>query len=128
MKNSPVRISAVLFVVILTIGYVISHHKNPIEKRYGFCVMTPDLRWTNCHIEPLMIRCIEQDGAFAMAGFRDRDILVSPTFNTVNAFLKSLKQPKGAVLVFEVIPYDDFKAVCESDKRGTPVTRFVIAP
>jgi hypothetical protein len=109
MKNWPGRISTVLLVVILSIGYMISHHKNAIEKRYGFCIMTPDMRWTNCHIEPLMIRCIKQDGAFDKAGFRDRDILVSPSLNNVNAFLKSLKQPKGALLVFEVIPYDDFK-------------------
>jgi hypothetical protein len=128
MKNWPGRISTVLLVVILSIGYMISHHKNAIEKRYGFCIMTPDMRWTNCHIEPLMIRCIKQDGAFDKAGFRDRDILVSPSLNNVNAFLKSLKQPKGALLVFEVIPYDDFKAVCESDKRGTPVIRIVVAP
>jgi hypothetical protein len=128
MKNWPGRISTVLLVVILSIGYMISHHKNAIEKRYGFCIMTPDMRWTNCHIEPLMIRCIKQDGAFDKAGFRDRDILVSPSLNNVNAFLKSLKQPKGALLVFEVIPYNDFKAVCESDKRGTPVIRIVVAP
>jgi hypothetical protein len=128
MKNWPARISVVLLVVILFLGYVFSHHKNSIEKRYGLCIMTPDLKWSKCHIEPFMIRCIKQGGAFDKAGFKDRDILVSPSFNTVNTFIKSLKQPKGEMLIFEVIPYEDFKPVCESDKRGTPVIRIVVAP
>lgn len=128
MKNWLARISPVLLVVMLSLGYVISHHKNAVEKRYGFCIMTPEMKWTNCHIEPLMIRYIKQGGAFDKAGFKDRDILVSPSFNTVNTFLKSLKQPKGAVLIFECIPYEDFNLVCESDNRGTPVVRVVIAP
>jgi hypothetical protein len=36
---------------------------NSIEKRYGFCTRTTDLKWYPCHIEPLMIRCIEPGGA-----------------------------------------------------------------
>lgn len=128
MKNWPARISVVLLVVILFLGYVFSHHKNSIEKRYGFCIMTPEMNWTNCHIEPLMVRCIKEGGAFDKAGFKDRDILVTPSFNSVNTFLKSLKQPEGAVLKFEVIPYEDFKPACESAKRGQHVKRIVVAP
>jgi len=128
MKNWHPGISALLLISILLLGYVISHHKNAIEKRYGFCIMTPDIKWTNCHIEPIMIRCIKDDGAFDKAGFRDRDIIVTPYSNSVNALIKSLKQPKGTVLLFGVIPYEDFRPECDSDKRGTPVIRSVVAP
>lgn len=128
MKNWYPGISTLLLVSILFLGYVISHHKSAIEKRYGFCIMTPEIKWTNCHIEPIMIRCIKDGGAFDEAGFRDRDILVSPSFNSVNALIKSLKQPKGTVLLFGAIPFEDFRPECESEKRGTPVIRTVVAP
>jgi hypothetical protein len=128
MKNWHPGISTLLLISILFLGYVISHHKNAIEKRYGFCIMTPEIKWMNCHIEPIMVRCIMDGGAFDKAGFRDRDILVSPSFNSVNALIKSLKQPKGTVLLFGVIPYEDYRPECESDKRGTPVIRTVVAP
>jgi hypothetical protein len=121
-------ISTLLLISILFIGYLTSHHKNAIEKRYGFCIMTPEIKWMNCHIEPIMVRCIKDGGAFDKAGFMDRDILVSPSFNSVNALLKSLNQPKGTVLLFGVIPFEDFRPECESDKRGTPVIRTVVAP
>lgn len=128
MKLRLAQLSPVLLIVIPALGYLLSHHKNTIEKRYGFCIMTPELKWTNCHIEPIMIRCIEDGGAFDKAGFRDRDILVAPSFNSVNALIKSLKQTKGTVLQFGVIPFDDFRPECESEKRGTPVIRTVVAP
>jgi len=128
MKNWHPGISILLLISILFLGYVISHHKNASERRYGFCTMTPELRWTKCQIEPIMFRCIEEGGAFDKAGFRDKDILVAPSFNSVNALIKSLKQPKGTVLLFEVIPYEDFRPECESDNRGTPVIRTVVAP
>lgn len=128
MKNWHPGISTLLLISILFLGYVISHHKNAIERLYGFCIMTPELKWTNCHIEPIMIRCIKDGGAFDKAGFIDRDIFVSPSFNSVNALIKSLKQPKGTVLFFEVIPFEDFRPECESEKRGTPVIRTVVAP
>jgi hypothetical protein len=128
MKNWHPAISALVLISIPFLGYVISHHKNTIEKRYGFCIMTPEIKLMDCHIEPIMIRCIKEGGAFDKAGFKDRDILVSPSFNSVNALIKSLKQPQGTVLVFGVIPFEDFRPECDSDKRGTPVMRSVVAP
>jgi len=125
---SKKEVVALFLVFVLNSGYLISHHKNAIEKRYGFCIMTPEIKWMDCHIEPIMVRCIKEGWAFDKAGFRDKDILVAPSFNSVNALIKSLKQPQGTVLLFGVIPYEDFRPECESDKRGTPVIRRVIAP
>jgi hypothetical protein len=115
-------------VLIWGIGYMVSHHQNAIEKRYGFCTMTPDLKWTPCHIEPMMIRCVKQGGAFEKAGFSDRDILVLPLIYSVNAFYKLLVQPKGTIIELNSIPYEQFKPDCDPDKRGKSEKRYVIAP
>ena len=120
--------SMVLFALSLGFMYLVSHHYNAVEKRYGFLAMTPDLRWFPCHIEPIMIRSIKKGGAFDKAGFRENDILMSPDFNSVNAFYKSLKKPSGKVIEFEVIPYDSFKPDCESNNWGKPEKRIVVSP
>ena len=120
--------SFVFISLILGFGYLVSHHQNEIEKRYGFLAMTPDLQWFPCHIEPIMIRSIKGGSVFAKAGFRDRDILMSPDFNSVNDFYKSLEKPCGTVFEFEVIPFENFKPDCESDHWGNPEKRIVIAP
>ncbi len=75
-----------------------------------------------------MIRCVKQGGTFDKAGFKDRDILVSPEFNSTSAFFRSLRKAKGTSIEFEVIPYEDFKPVCDPDKRGKHIKRVVIAP
>jgi hypothetical protein len=90
--------------------------------------MTPDIRWIPCHIEPLMIRCIKQGGAFEKAGFKDRDILVLPQIHSVTEFYKLLEQPKGTIIELNAIPYDKFKPDCDPDKQGKPMKRIVVAP
>jgi hypothetical protein len=118
----------VFSVMILGFGYLLSQHQNAIEKRYGFCTMTPDMRWVPCHVEPLMVRCVKQGGAFEKAGFRDKDILVLPLIYSVNAFHHLLDQPKGTIIELNAIPYDQFKPDCDPDKQGNPLKRLVVAP
>jgi hypothetical protein len=108
--------------------YLISHHQNAIEKRYGFCATTPDIRWIPCHIEPLMILCIKQGGAFEKAGFQDHDILVLTHIYSVTEFYKLLEQPKGTIIELNAIPYDTFKPDCSSEEWGEPQKRYVVAP
>jgi hypothetical protein len=114
--------------LILGLGYLVSHHQNDIEKRYGFCTMTPDIKWSPCHIEPMMIRCVKQDGAFEKAGFRDKDILVLPLIYSVAAFHNLLDKPKGTIIELNAIPYDQFKPDCDPGKQGKPLKRHVVAP
>jgi hypothetical protein len=109
-------------------GYLISHHRNAIEKRYGFCTMTPDMKWIPCHIEPIMIRCIKQDGSFDKAGFKDRDILILPGVHTVAGFHKLLDKPRGTLIEFNVIPFDKFKPDCDTENWGETEKRLVITP
>ena len=118
----------VLIGLIWGTGYLISHRRNAIEKRYGFCTMTPDLKWIPCHIEPLMIRCIKQDGSFDKAGFKERDILILPEVHTVAGFHKLLDKPRGTILEFTVIPYEKFKPDCDNENWGETEKRLVIAP
>jgi len=118
----------IFIALILSIGYLVSHHQNAIEKRYGFCAMTPDIQWVPCHIEPLMIRCVKQGGAFEKAGFKDRDILVLPQIHSVTAFYKILDKPKGTIIELKVIPYDQFKSDCDPGKQGKLLKRIVVVP
>jgi hypothetical protein len=94
-------------------GYLVSHQQNAVEKRFGFCTMTPDIKWIPCHIEPMMIRYIEPGGAFDKAGFRDRDIVVLTGINSVEGFNRLLKKPGGSVIEIVVIPFNIFKPDCE---------------
>lgn len=109
-------------------GYLISHHQNAIEKRYGFCTMTPEMKWIPCHIEPLMIRCVTRDGAFGKAGFEDRDIIVLHGIHSVSAFHRLLRRPGGTIIELYAIPFKKFNSDCDQANWGTPVKRFVIAP
>lgn len=118
----------IFIAVIWGVGYQVFHHQNAIEKRYGFCTMTPDIQWTPCHIEPLMIRCVKLGGAFDKAGFKDRDILVLPQIHSATAFCKLLDQQKGTIIELNAIPYDQFKPDCNSEKWGEPQKRHVVAP
>jgi hypothetical protein len=114
--------------LLLGFCYMVSHHQNEIEKRYGFCTMTPDIKWSPCHIEPLMIRCVKRGGAFDKAGFRDKDILVLPLINSVAAFHNLLDKPKGTIIELNAIPYDQFKPDCDPGKQGRPLKRQIVAP
>jgi hypothetical protein len=118
----------ILFGLIWCIGYLASHHRNSTEKRFGFCTLTPDMKLIPCHIEPLMIRCVEKGSAFEKAGFNDRDILVLPRFKAVGEFHRYLKKPEGTIIELMVIPYNKFKPECEADNWGEPEKRVVIAP
>jgi hypothetical protein len=125
----PGLMAGIVFIaLILGLGYIFSHHQNSIEKRYGFCTMTPDIIWIPCHIEPLMIRCVEKGGAFDEAGFNDRDIIVLPQLHAVDGFHKLLKRPKGTIIEIMVIPYEKFEPDCETDIQGEPEKRVVVAP
>ena len=90
--------------------------------------MTPDIKWIPCHIEPLMIRCIEPGGAFDIAGIKDRDIILSAGIHSVAGFQRLLNKPGGSIIEFDVIPVDKFKPVCDPENWGEPVKRIVIAP
>jgi hypothetical protein len=119
----------IIFIAIIWgFGYLVAHHPNAIEKRYGFCTLTPDIQLVPCHIEPLMIRCLKQGEAFEKAGFKDMDILVLPQVHSVAAFYKLLEQPKGTIIELNAIPYDQFKPDCDPGKQGKPLKRIVIAP
>ena len=109
-------------------GYLISHHQNAIEKRFGFCTMTPDMKWIPCHIEPVMIRCITPGRAFDKAGFKDRDVIFLAGIHSVNAFQNLLDQPGGNLIEIKVIPCDKFKPDCDPENWGKPIKRVVIAP
>jgi hypothetical protein len=125
----PKILGYIIFIALIWgFGYLVSHHQNAIEKRYGFCATTPDIKWIPCHIEPLMIRCVKQGGAFQKAGFKDRDILVLPQIHSLTEFYKLLEKPKGTIIELNVIPYDQFKPDCDPDKQGNPLKRIVIAP
>lgn len=128
-EDLPEIIIGIIFIsLIYGLGHLLATRKNSVEKRYGFCTMTPDLRWIPCHIEPLMIRCVEKRGAFDKAGFKDRDILILPDIHSVNAFHKLLKKPKGTVIEFKVIPWARFKPSCETDDWEKQEERIVVAP
>jgi hypothetical protein len=128
-RELPEVVWVIIFIALIWgVGYLVSHHQNAIEKRYGFCIMTPDIQWTPCHIEPLMICCVKQGGAFEKAGFKNRDILVLPQIHSVSAFYKLLDQPKGTIIELNVIPYDQFKPDCDPGKQGKPLKRIVVAP
>jgi hypothetical protein len=114
--------------LLLGSGYLVSHHQNAVEKRFGFCTMTPDMKWIPCHIEPVMIRCITPGGAFDKAGFKDRDIVLLAGIHSVSAFHKLLDQPGGNLIEIKVIPYDKFRLECNSVNWGESLKRFVIAP
>ncbi len=118
----------IVLVFLWGLAYIIENHPNKIEKRYGFLERDPDLRFIPCHIEPLVIWKIKPDGAFSKAGFKNRDIIISPSFFSVNAFYKSLNRPQGTIIEFKVIPWDKFKAVCDFDSVGKTEKRVVIAP
>ena len=129
LNELPGIVLGIVFIALLWgFGYLVSHHQNAIEKRYGFCTMTPDLQWTPCHIEPLMIRCVKPGGAFEKAGFKDKDILVLPLINTVAEFHHLLDRPKGTIIELKAIPFERFKPDCDPDKQGKPLKMFVIAP
>lgn len=117
--------SIVFFIVVIHFAIF---HREPIEKRYGFRTDTPDLRWFPCHIEPIVIKNIQKGMAFDRAGFREKDILVSPDFYSAQAFLNSLKKPRGTVIEFRVIPWDKFKSTCDFDSTGKTEKRILVAP
>jgi len=133
LKNKIIDKSGIAGVFIfislfLGSGYLVSHHQNAVEKRFGFCTMTPDMKWIPCHIEPLMIRCVTPGGAFDIAGIKDRDIILLAGIHSVNAFQNLLDQPGGNLIEIKVIPYDNFKPDCDSENWGKPVKRIVITP
>lgn len=133
LKNKIIDKSGIAGVFIfislfLGSGYLISHHQNAVEKRFGFCTMTPDMKWIPCHIEPIMIRCITPEGAFDKAGIKDRDIILLAGIHSVNAFQNLLDQPGGNLIEIKVIPYNKFKPDCDSERWGEPVKRIVVAP
>jgi hypothetical protein len=118
----------VLATIVLALICLVLIYPIPIEKRYGFRTGTPDLRWVPCHIEPILIRKIQNGMAFEKAGFKNGDILVSPNFHSVTKFHKYLDKPEGTVLEFTIIPWDKFEAVCDFDSTGKTEKRTVIAP
>jgi hypothetical protein len=107
---------------------MLSHHKNTIEKRYGFCTLTPDINFSPCHIEPIMIRCVTPGGVFDKAGFKDKDILILPQVHTVSGFHKLLDKPKGSIIEFAAIPYNKFKPDCDSENWGVREKRHIVSP
>ena len=109
-------------------GYLISHHQNAIEKRFGFCTMTPDMKWIPCHIEPVMIRCITPGGAFDKAGFKDKDIVVLSGIHSIGGFHRLLDKPVGSIIKIYVIPFNKFKPDCDTENWGEPVKRVVVIP
>jgi hypothetical protein len=128
IDKSGIAVAIILISLFMGSGYMVSHHQNAVEKRFGFCTMTPDIKWIPCHIEPLMIRCIEPGGAFDKAGFKDRDIILLAEIHSVNAFHNLLDLPGGILIEIKVIPYKNFRPDCDSEFRGEPVKRIVIAP
>lgn len=109
-------------------GYLVSHHQNAVEKRFGFCTMTPDMKWIPCHIEPVMIRCVTPGGAFDKAGFRDRDIVVLTGIHSIDGFHRLLNKRVGSIIEIDVISFNKFKPGCDPGSWGEPVKRIVIAP
>jgi hypothetical protein len=114
--------------LLLGSGYLVSHHQNAVEKRFGFCTMTPDMKWIPCHIEPVMIRCITPGGAFDKAGFKDRDIVALSGIHSVTAFHRLLNKPGSSIIKIDVIPFNKFKPGCDQVNWGELVKRIVIAP
>jgi hypothetical protein len=90
--------------------------------------MTPDMKWIPCHIEPLMIRCIKQGGAFDKAGFKDRDVILLAGIHSAAGFHRLLNKPGGSMIEIDVIPIKKFKPDCDSGNWGEPVKKIVIAP
>jgi hypothetical protein len=123
-------IAAIIICIALIwgFGYLTTHHKNAVEKRFGFCTTTPDMQWVPCHIEPVMVRCVEHGGAFDKAGIKDKDIVVFPRVNSVIAFHRLLDKQKGTVIGLGVISYENFNPDCDIEKWGEQVRKFVIAP
>jgi hypothetical protein len=128
-EQVPEIAAGIVFVAILWgIGYMVSHHKNSIEKRYGFCTMTPDMKWIPCHVEPIMIRCMTPGGVFDKAGFIDRDILILPQVHSVSGFHRLLDKPKGTIVELRVIHYDNFKPDCDAKNWGISEERHIVSP
>jgi hypothetical protein len=125
---SEIAEGIVFICLILGSGYLVSHHQNAVEKRFGFCTMTPDMKWIPCHIEPIMIRCVTPGGAFDKAGFKDKDIVVLSGIHSVTAFRRILDKPGGSLIEIDVIPYNNFKPDCDSENWGEPVKRSMVAP
>jgi hypothetical protein len=133
LKNKIIDKSGIAGVLIfislfLGSGYLVSHHQNAVEKRFGFCTMTPDMKWIPCHIEPIMIRCVTPGGAFEIAGIKDKDIVLLPGIHTVTAFHRIIDKPGGSLIEIDVIPFNNFKPDCDTENWGEPVKRFVVAP
>jgi hypothetical protein len=125
------NLSKILFICFILgfLFFIEMNHRSKNEERYGFSIRTPTLRYfIPCNIEVLMVWDIQPNGPFDKAGFKKRDIILQPQFNTLDAFLKSLDKPKGTVIEFEIIPFDNFEAKCDFDITGKTEKRIVNAP
>jgi hypothetical protein len=128
IDKSGIARAIILISLFLGSGYLVSHHQNAVEKRFGFCTMTPDMKWIPCHIEPIMIRCVTPGGAFDKAGFRDRDIVVLTGIHSIEGFHRLLNKPVGSIIEIDVISFNNFKPDCDPENWGVRVRGFVVAP
>jgi hypothetical protein len=128
-KKIPGGLRVLINIILMFTGALcLLQIQDPLEERYGFCSLSPDLKWFPCHLEPIMIRYIRPGGAFDKAGFRDRDILLMPAVHSIAAFHKLLDKPSGSRIELEAVPIDSFMNDCQQDLSDVAEIRIVIAP